>query len=357
MTDETGLTMPSFGFLAPPRNLDEAMDLADMIAKSSIVPKDLRGKPGDVLIAIQLGMELGLPWMTSCQCIAVINGRPSIWGDALKGIVIASPLCEYIDEDPIDVVTAKGRGRCKTKRKGKDQPIEVIFTIDDAKKARLWQKQGPWTEYPARMLAMRARSFCLRDAYPDLLRGIVAREEAEDIAVPVLPPPEAPRRSRRNRVIDVTPSQTTEPASSANSSTESATPSSPPSGESHTSPSSSSTSPVTPPESSKTSATDGSSSKPSALHPDDKATFAKVVSRNEKQSKAGQKYVVLTLADEDGKEAMYTSYEPSVVEGSKALHLSGEMAKFWTYEQESWKKVRCIEDAAAPPAAEQEPPQ
>lgn len=350
MPDENALTLPQAGFLAPPRTLDEAMDLADMIAKSSIVPKDLRGKPGDVLIAIQLGMELGLPWMTACQSIAVINGRPSIWGDALKGIVMASPLCEYIEEDSLDVVTAKGRGRCKTKRKGKPE-VEVIFTIDDAKRAKLWGREGPWTNYPARMLMMRSRSFCLRDAYPDLLRGIVAREEAEDIAPAIeLPPAEAPRRSRKHRQIDAAASSPTAPPNSESSSK---------------APDSSESGPTTSPQSEQATPSSSSptpaTSKPAEAsdHPDDYPVFAKIVSRNEKTSKAGSVYVVLTLRDEDGKEGLYTSYEKDVVEKSKPLHLSGEVGQFICYKQQDWLKVRSIRDAAEAPAPkpeESEPP-
>ena len=57
------------------------------------------------------------------------------------------------------------------------------FSVANAKTARLWGKQGPWTQYPERMLAQRARGFALRDAFPDALKGIITREEAEDIPV------------------------------------------------------------------------------------------------------------------------------------------------------------------------------
>jgi hypothetical protein len=49
-----------------------------------------------------------------------------------------------------------------------------------AKKAGLLAKGGVWTQYPARMLQLRARGFCLRDSFPDALKGIKSREEVED---------------------------------------------------------------------------------------------------------------------------------------------------------------------------------
>jgi hypothetical protein len=50
----------------------------------------------------------------------------------------------------------------------------------DAKRAGLAGKSGPWSQYPARMLALRARGFALRNAFADALRGLVTAEEAQD---------------------------------------------------------------------------------------------------------------------------------------------------------------------------------
>ena len=51
----------------------------------------------------------------------------------------------------------------------------------DAKRAGLWGKSGPWTQYPDRMLLFRARGFALRDAFGDYLRGLRTVEEQGDI--------------------------------------------------------------------------------------------------------------------------------------------------------------------------------
>ena len=73
------------------------------------------------------------------------------------------------------------------KRKGVENTIVRAFTIGDAKKANLWGRSGPWTQYPERMLEHRARGFALRDAFADKLRGVITTEEARDI------PAEEPR--------------------------------------------------------------------------------------------------------------------------------------------------------------------
>jgi hypothetical protein len=157
-----------------PRSMDEALRFADYLADSELVPKDFKGKPGNVLVAIQWGMELGLKPMQALQNIAVINGRPSLWGDAVLALVLASPVCEYVRE-----TEENGVAVCRVKRRGDDEHVQT-FSDDDAKKAGLIGKQGPWSQYPKRMKKLRARAFALRDKFADVLKGIPIAEEVMD---------------------------------------------------------------------------------------------------------------------------------------------------------------------------------
>src|SRR3990167_1988814 len=156
------------GFSLQPKTLEEAIKFAELMAKSDLVPKDFVGKPGNVLVAVQMGAELGLPPMQAIQSIAVINGRPAIWGDGLLAVGQSKPAYESHREtqDP-----AGQWAEITVKRKG-SEPHTVRFTAEMAKKAGLWGKQGPWTNYPTRMLQMRARSWALRDKFADVLKGI-----------------------------------------------------------------------------------------------------------------------------------------------------------------------------------------
>lgn len=176
MTDLTAVAGPIFSLV--PTTLDEAMKLAEIMATSDLVPKDYRGKPGNVLVAVQMGMELGLKPMAAIQNIAVINGRPSIYGDVLLGLVKTHPQFDGIVET-LDKATMTAT--CEIRRRGHAMVVRT-FSKADAEKARLWGKEGPWTHYPERMLLMRARGFACRDQFPDALRGISLREEAQDIA-------------------------------------------------------------------------------------------------------------------------------------------------------------------------------
>lgn len=162
-----------------PTTLDEAMKFSEMLARSTMVPRAYQNKPEDVLVACQWGREIGFAPMQALQTIAVINGKPSIYGDAAMALVQASPVCEDIEEFFEDEETSAMVAVCIAKRKGR-KPVVAKFSVSDAKRAGLWEKQGPWSAYPKRMMQMRARGFALRDAFPDVLRGLITAEEAQD---------------------------------------------------------------------------------------------------------------------------------------------------------------------------------
>jgi len=163
-----------------PATMGEAMEFSKMLADSSMVPRAYQGKPQDIMVCVQWGYELGLAPMQALQNIAVINGKPSVYGDAMAALVQASPVCDGIDETFEGVEgTGEFAAVCIARRKGR-QPVTIKFSVNDAKRAGLWNKQGPWTQYPKRMLQMRARGFALRDAFPDVLKGLISAEEAAD---------------------------------------------------------------------------------------------------------------------------------------------------------------------------------
>jgi len=166
-----------------PKNLTEAMALADMMAKSTIVPKDYIDKPGNCFIAMQWGFELGLPVLQAMQNIAIINGRPTLWGDAVLAIVrsavdtagnrVLEGISETLDEGTMTAT-------CSVKRRGSSKPCVRTFSLAEATKAGLIAKGGTWAAYPKRMLQMRARSWALRDEFTDVLRGMPIAEEVLD---------------------------------------------------------------------------------------------------------------------------------------------------------------------------------
>lgn len=153
-----------------------AKRIAHTLSASNLVPDAYRGRPNDCFVAINMGRELGMGEFQSIQSIAVIEGKPCLYGDGLIGVVRASPKCLWIEETLSD----DGKtATCRTHRDGDPNPVEQSYSMADAVQAGIDSKFN-WKKHPKRMLQMRARAYCLRDAYPDLLKGLGVVEERQD---------------------------------------------------------------------------------------------------------------------------------------------------------------------------------
>jgi len=166
-----------------PQDMDQVWRVATIIVQSGMAPKAFAGNDNaavnKVTVAIMHGMEVGLPPMAALQSIAVINGMPSIWGDGALALVQSSGLLEDMEER-IDGDGDDMTAYCMMKRRDRKTPIERRFSAEDAKQALLWGKQGPWQNYPKRMLQMRARGLAMRDGFTECLKGLHIGEEAQD---------------------------------------------------------------------------------------------------------------------------------------------------------------------------------
>lgn len=167
--------------LPAPKTADEALSIASQIAKSALIPKQFQGRPQDVFACMLWSHTLNMPIMQGLQSIAIINGRPSLWGDGLLAIVMSSGKLEDFKETIDRDSDGKLVATCTVKRKGLSSPVTWSFSEDDATTAGLWNKLDTWKKYPKRMLQMRARAFALRSAFPDVLSGMGSAEEETDI--------------------------------------------------------------------------------------------------------------------------------------------------------------------------------
>ena len=178
-------TMPaqsSKGFL--PADPERVKRFCESLAKSSLVPQDFRGHADNVFVAVQLGLELGLAPMQALQSIAVINGRPSLWGDGMVALVTSHPDFEDMEESITGSWSERTMvARCTIHRRGRS-PVVSEFTYEDAELAGATRKKGPWQTHPKRMMQWRARGFAMRDAFADALRGLRLRDEWEDVPPP-----------------------------------------------------------------------------------------------------------------------------------------------------------------------------
>ena len=153
-----------------------AKRIAHSLANSNLVPDAYRGRPNDCFVAINMGAEIGLEPFAAIQSIAVIDNKPCLYGDGLIGVVRRSPLCEWIKETHSE----DGKSAtCQAKRKGDPNVVTATYSMSDAQLAGI-DNRFNWKKHPKRMLQMRARAYCLRDAFPDILKGLGVVEEMID---------------------------------------------------------------------------------------------------------------------------------------------------------------------------------
>ncbi|MFI4881769.1 MAG: hypothetical protein ACIAQU_04200 [Phycisphaerales bacterium JB064] len=176
------------------QNYGDCLRLANAFTKAQMLPSSY-GKIGrdfdpqlamqQASIAIMTGIPLGLNPLQALNGLAIINNRPTIWGDTALALVRRHPECVSVREW-LDGEARKSTwtAHCVIVRKRKDgepQEIHQTFTWAQATVAKLTGKTGPWQDYPERMMQMRARSWAMRDAFPDALGGLDMTEEARDI--------------------------------------------------------------------------------------------------------------------------------------------------------------------------------
>ncbi len=184
-----------------PRNLQEMIDIAERLAKSSLLPEALRGKVPEVLMQIMAGQELGLYSMASLRSFNIIQGKPVMGSDAMVAVVLGSGKAEYfrrVGEGTDKSVTYE------TKRRGQEAQ-RCTWTIEMAKAAALHQKDN-WRTFPRAMLASRAKSELARDVYPDVLAGCYSTDEVGDTTTAVR---DAVRNEEATQAVDAEFTETT----------------------------------------------------------------------------------------------------------------------------------------------------
>lgn len=166
------------------------LEMAGQLVQSGLLPKAI-DKPAAALAIIQKGRELGIPPMYALSNIGIINGKPVVGAEVMLAMVYRDHGDQAIQFEE----TSAERCAVVYKRKSWPQYRSFEWTVEDAKKAGLTGKGGPWSQYPAAMLRARCISAVARLAFPDSLGGMYTPEElgaevavTEDGAIEVIQP-------------------------------------------------------------------------------------------------------------------------------------------------------------------------
>ena len=187
-------------------NLAELLKFARLLVSDGAAPKGWSA--GQVAVAIQSGLQVGLGLLGGLQAGVVINGIFSWRGQAAIALIQNSGKCRAGSLE----FGCRGEGEqrvgwARAWRVGYAAPAERAFSVNDARRAGLWTKDGPWHDYPERQLAWRAVGFLARDIFPDILGGFPLAEEAVDFdekpkRSPARARPELPAPATHDSLMD-----------------------------------------------------------------------------------------------------------------------------------------------------------
>lgn len=159
--------------------------LAESVASTEFVPKQLRGKPAAVTAALLYGREVGLPPMTALTMTHVIEGKPAMSAEGMRALVLAA------GHDIETLESTGGMCRMRGRRRGSETWTPVEWSIDSARAAGLLAKDN-WKNYPRQMLQARTTAELCRLVFPDVIHGFRATEELDDILEEAPSAPAAP---------------------------------------------------------------------------------------------------------------------------------------------------------------------
>lgn len=157
-----------------PASMDQAVRLADMMAKGRLVPQHFHNQPGDCLMVIEQAMRWGMSPFAVAQSTSVIQGKLMFEGKLVAAAVMSSGILagrlsyDYAGEGDNRTITVSGTMRGETK------PSSVVVKLKDARTGNKL-----WTQQPDQQLAYHGARVWARRYAPEVMLGVYAPEEME----------------------------------------------------------------------------------------------------------------------------------------------------------------------------------
>lgn len=147
------------------RDLDAATEYAKKISVSDLLPDAYKGKPGNVLLAIEYGRSVGIDPITAMNMVHTIKGKPTASAQLVGALVRRAGHRLRVTWDGTTAVAEINRAD------DADFTFRAEWTMARAQAAGLSSNPNYKNHLPA-MLKARAITEVSRDACPEALAGI-----------------------------------------------------------------------------------------------------------------------------------------------------------------------------------------
>lgn len=158
-----------------PNSIADALQLADVMSKASLIPKHLRGKPGDCLLVVMQAQRWGMDAISVAQSTSVVHDKLCYEGKLVAAALYAMGAIEgrlkydFSGSGENRTVTVTGRPRGA----GVDQVVEG--------KVADWKTTNEqWKKQPDDMLVYRGTRQWARRYAPEALLGVYTPDELEE---------------------------------------------------------------------------------------------------------------------------------------------------------------------------------
>lgn len=176
---EQGQQLSVLGAFANGEQFQMAMQAAEMLASSSMVPTTYQNNPGSCFIALNTALRLRMDPLMIMQNLYVVQGRPSWSGQFAIALVNICPKFELTwFEFRNGGDFQAGVRMCAQLKTG--QHVYGTWVTPEMVKAEGWGKK--WQTMPEQMYKYRAAAFFARTNCPEALLGLSVEGEAEDMA-------------------------------------------------------------------------------------------------------------------------------------------------------------------------------
>lgn len=171
----------------------DAHTVAQSLARTAFVPKEMQQRPDLVTAAILTGQELGLDPMASLRSIDIIQGVPAMRANTMRGLVQAAGHEVWVDDDSNET-----RAIVYGRRTGSEIVQRSTWTMDRAKSLGLAGRDN-YRKQPGAMLVARGTAEVCRLIAADVLLGMPYAVEELDESSEQTSTASKPKQTRKPR--------------------------------------------------------------------------------------------------------------------------------------------------------------
>ncbi len=158
-----------------PNSIADALQLADVMAKASLIPTHLQGKPGDCLLIVMQAQRWGMDAASVAQSTSVVHGKLCYEGKLVAAALYAMGAVEGRLKYEF---SGSGEGRA-VKVTGRPRGAGVDQTVEGT--VANWKTSNDnWKKQPDDMLVYRGTRQWARRYAPEALLGVYTPDELED---------------------------------------------------------------------------------------------------------------------------------------------------------------------------------